>query len=251
MSCTYIKTEIVDGVMKLSLNRPEKKNAITLAMYDALSDSIESAEQDDDVRVIFIRGVGGCFCAGNDMADFVSPPPESETSPAPRFIRNIATAQKPLIAAVDGLAVGIGTTMLLHCDLVYAASSTRFSMPFVNLGLTPEAASSYLLPKLVGHQRASELLLLGESFSAETACKIGMVNQLFSEETLHDQALEKALELAAKPLEAVLATKSLLKKGSQKITNEIIAEELEIFANQMRSPEFATIVTAFLTSRKA
>jgi enoyl-CoA hydratase/carnithine racemase len=155
-----------------------------------------------------------------------------------------------MVAAVDGLAVGIGTTMLLHCDLVYAGENTRFSLPFVNLGLTPEAASSYLLPKLIGHQRASELLLMGESFSAETACEIGMVNQVLSEQELYDRALEKAIELAAKPVEAVLMTKSLLKKATAKITSEVIAEELDVFADRMRSPEFATIVTAFLTARK-
>lgn len=251
MSCEYINTEVVDGVMKITINRPEKKNAITLEMYNALSDSIENAEQDNDVKVIFILGKGGCFCAGNDLGDFVSPPPADAPSPAKRFIQNIATAKKPLVAAVDGLAVGIGTTMLLHCDLIYAGVNTRFSLPFVNLGLIPEAASSYLLPKLVGHQRASELLFFGELFSAETACEIGMVNQVFPEATLHANALEKAKELAAKPAESVRITKALLKKSSETITNEVITEELELFAERMRSPEFATIITAFLTSQKA
>ena len=209
------------------------------------------AEQDNNVKVVFIHGAGGCFCAGNDIGDFVSPPPEDDTPPSQRFMRNIATAKKPLVAAVDGLAVGIGTTMLLHCDLVYAGEGTRFSLPFVNLGLTPEAASSYLLPKLVGHQRACELLLFGESFSVEEACDAGMVNHVFPQETLLEQALIEAERLAAKPVESVRMTKALLKKGSEAIICEVIQTELEIFAERMRSPEFATIITAFLTAQKA
>lgn len=251
MSCENINTEIVAGVMKITINRPEKKNALTWAMYDALSDNLERAELDNDVKVIFIHGAGGSFCAGNDIGAFVDPPSADKKAPSQRFIENIAFARKPLVAAVDGVAVGIGTTMLLHCDLVYAADNTRFSLPFVNLGLTPEAASSYLLPKLVGHQRASELLLFGEAFSAETACDFGMVNHVFPQNTLHVEAFNEAEKLANKPDESVRMTKALLKKGSEAITGEIIKEELTLFAERMRSPEFATIITAFLTSQKA
>ena len=249
MSCVYIDTEIVDGVMTITINRPQKKNALTWAMYRALADALSIAEAEDSVSVVILMGKGGCFCAGNDMASFVTPPAD-DVSPGQSFIEAMANASKPLIAAVDGHAVGIGATILLHCDLVYAADDARFSMPFVNLGLTPEAASSYLLPKLIGHQRASEMLLFGESFSARTACELGMVNQIFPQEDLHEKAMEAASILAAKPVESVRMTKALLKKGSEAITNEIIAEELAIFADRMRSPEFASIITAFLTSQK-
>jgi enoyl-CoA hydratase/carnithine racemase len=237
--------------MKITINRPEKMNALTWAMYDALSDSIDEAEQSNDVNVIFLQGSGGCFCAGNDIGSFVEPPPAEQTPPSKRFIKSIAFARKPLVVSVDGVAVGIGTTMLLHCDLVYAAEGTSFSLPFVNLGLTPEAASSYLLPKLVGHQRASQLLLLGEAFSAEEACEMGLVNRVFGQEELHQEAFREAAKLAAKPAESVAATKALLKKGYEANLRDIIDEELEIFAGRMRSPEFATIITAFLSSQKA
>jgi enoyl-CoA hydratase/carnithine racemase len=237
--------------MTIVINRPEKKNSLTWEMYDSLAQALEQADHDQDVNAIVLQGKGGCFCAGNDLSGFASPPSVDETPASQRFIQQIATTKKPLIAIVEGQAVGIGTTMLLHCDLIYAGTNATFSLPFVNLGLTPEAASSYLLPKLIGHQKASELLLLGEAFSAETAYEIGLVNQVFPESSLYTDAMEKVQALVRQPVAAVMATKKLLKNGAETVVNETILEELTIFTERMRSPEFAEIINAFLHSRKA
>ena len=180
----HIITENRDGILRIEINRPDKKNALTAAMYQAMADALKAAEADSKVRVVLIHGKSDLFTAGNDLQDFLDNRSRDENRPAFQFLRNISRAQKPIVAAVAGAAVGIGTTMLLHCDLVYAAPNARLQLPFVNLGLVPEAASSLLLPALVGYQRAAELLLLGEPFSAQTAKEIGLVTAVVPEDVL-------------------------------------------------------------------
>ena len=190
-----------DGpILTLRLARPDKKNAITASMYTALADALEQAETDPEVRAIVLLGCNGVFCAGNDIGDFLNHPPRDETSPTLRFVRALPRLEQPLIAAVDGLAIGVGTTMLLHCDLVYVTARARLSVPFVDLGITPEAGSSYLLPRLVGHVRAAELMMLGEAIDGETAVRLGLANRLVEPEALEKTAIAAAHALAAKPL---------------------------------------------------
>ena len=188
----HILTETKDGILRIEIDRPDKKNALTAAMYQAMADAIKAAEADAKVRVVLIHGKADLFTAGNDLQDFLDNRPRDDDRPAFQFLRNISRAQKPIVAAVAGAAVGIGTTMLLHCDLVYAAPNARLQLPFVNLGLVPEAASSLLLPALIGYQRAAELLLLGEPFSAQKAKEIGLVTEVVPEDQLFDTAMAQA-----------------------------------------------------------
>ncbi|MCK5912840.1 MAG: enoyl-CoA hydratase, partial [Desulfuromusa sp.] len=229
---------------------PDKLNALTLSMYDAMTAALESAQQDNQVRVILIHGTENCFTSGNDLKDFAKNPPVGENSPVFRFLRAISQAQKPLIAMVSGPAVGIGTTMLLHCDLVYADETAKFRLPFVNLGLCPEAASSYLLPKLVGHLLASEILLLGEVIDAGRALELRLVNHVFSPVDLHDQVMAKASQLAAQPPASVRLTKSLLKENQAQQVAEVMSKEGELFLRQLAKPEAQEAINAFIEGRK-
>ncbi len=231
------------GVCELRLNRPDKRNAITLAMYEALWDAIVRAEADDSIKVILLSGTGASFTAGNDLADFLRGPPEGDEHGAVRFIRLLPKVRKILMAAVHGSTVGIGVTMLLHCDLVVAARNTRLSMPFVKLGLVPEAASSLLLPRLVGHQRAAELLLLGTPIDAATACTCGLVNQVVDDERLCEEARALAHRVAALPAGALRATKQLLR--SETGVSSRIEEELQAFQERLSSAEFKSAAQAF------
>ncbi len=246
-----ITTHVGDKILRIGIARPEKRNALTMAMYDALSAAIKAAEQDKQVRVILLHGTATCFTSGNDLSDFAKHPPQGENSPVFRFLRTISQAIKPLLAMVSGPAVGIGTTLLLHCDLVYADETARFQLPFVNLGLCPEAASSYLLPRLIGPQRAAEMLLLGEMVDAATALEYGLINQLFDSATLEDQVLAKATRLAAQPPESVRLTKSLLKEQQRHIIAETMRKEGELFLQQLAKPEAQEAISAFLEGRKA
>jgi len=226
-------------------------NALTLAMYDALTAALESAEDNHLVRVILIHGTEQCFTSGNDLHDFARNPPEGENSPVFRFLRAISQAKKPLIAMVSGAAVGIGTTMLLHCDLVYADEGAKFKLPFVNLGLCPEAASSYLLPKLVGYLRASEILLLGEAIDAEKAMDLGLVNSIFPAADLSEQVMAKALQLAAQPPASLRLTKSLLREHHAQQVAEVMRQEGKLFLQQLAKPEAQEAIKAFTEKRKA
>jgi len=246
----HVLTELDAGILCIRLNRPEKKNAVTQAMYVALFEALERADQDDEVRVLFITGVGGSFCAGNDVADFLTLTGDADANPGIRFIKALPMIRKPVVAAVNGAAVGIGTTMLLHFDLVYAAEGTRFRLPFVNLGLCPEAASSYLLPRMAGHQRAAEMLLLGQPFDAQTARDVGIVNAVLPTEDLLDAAMAKAREFAAQPPRALQVTRALMRHGITEILSETIDREMEHFVQLTRSPEAAEAVQAFLQRRK-
>ena len=246
----HILTDLRDGILTLRFNRPEKKNALTLAMYNALTEALGRADADDAVRVVLFSGTQGCFTSGNDLADFMSSPPTGKESPVMQFLGAISQARKPLVAAVSGAAVGVGVTMLLHCDLVYAGESARFQLPFVNLGISPEAGSTLLLPRMMGHRRAAELLLLGEAFSAEKAREVGIVNAVCPDGELLETALAKAGQLAAQPAAAVRLAKALMKRGDASTVRETIAEEGERFMERLRSPEAAEALRAFMEKRK-
>jgi enoyl-CoA hydratase/carnithine racemase len=245
----HIVTSIAEGILRIQINRPEKKNALSMAMYTAMADAMASADTNSAVRVIVLTGTNGCFTSGNDVADFLQYNPTGEESPAIRFLKTLATASKPVIAGVNGVAVGIGVTMLLHCDLVYAADSATFQLPFVNLGLVPEAASSMLLPRLIGHQRAAELLLLGERFDARTAQEIGLVNAICPAGELMTFVQQRATALAAKPPASLRITKALLRREPESIAARM-AEEGRHFGKQLGSPEAREAMEAFMQRRK-
>jgi len=244
-----VLTEVRDGVQYIRFNRPDKKNAITAAMYQALANALRHAERDAAVRVALIQGTPETFTAGNDLHDFLEHPPHTGDAPAFQFLRAIRDFPKPLIAAVGGLAVGVGTTLLLHCDFVYCTPGTRFSLPFVNLGLSPEGGSSYLLPRLAGYQRAAELLLLGEPFGAETAREIGLVNAVVAEDALFATAEATARKLAAKPAASLRETKTLMKVAMQDAVRRAMDDEGEAFRERLESPEAKEAFTAFFEKR--
>jgi enoyl-CoA hydratase/carnithine racemase len=245
-----ILTECRDRVLRITINRPQKKNALTRAMYAAMADAITRAEEDRGVRVIFLHGAQDCFTAGNDLKDFQDFRQDGDNKDVANFLSAISRAQKPIVAAVGGVAVGVGTTMLLHCDLVYAGEGAQFRMPFVALGLCPEAASSFLLPKLVGHQRASELLLLGEPFSAAKAFEIGLVNAVYPDSEYIDKAFIQAVNLAQQPPASVRITKALLKKSISQPIADTMTQERKQFSERLTSGECNEALTAFFERRK-
>jgi enoyl-CoA hydratase/carnithine racemase len=245
----HIVTSTSGGILQIRLNRPEKKNALSVAMYTAIADALAGVDGNSSVRVITISGADGCFTSGNDLADFLAHPPTGDDSPVIRFLRVLSNASKPVIAGVNGLAVGIGVTMLLHCDLVYASDGASFQLPFVNLGLVPEAASSMLLPRLMGHHRAAELLLLGDRFDARTAHEIGLVNSLHPAAELAAVVQDRAAALAAKPPASVRMTKALLKREPESVPARM-AEEGKYFSRQLGSPEAREAMEAFMQRRK-
>lgn len=238
------------GVMTVTINRLEKKNSITSAMYNALADLIEAAESHDMVRTLLIQGHTSIFSAGNDIADFLNNPPATTDAPVFRFLHNLSNFRKPLVAAVCGPAVGIGTTMLLHCDLVYAGDNAVFSLPFVDLGVCPEAASSLLLPQVLGYQRASAAMLLGESFSAEAALNMGLVNRILPCSEVSSFAHQQAYKLTTKPLSALIETKRLMKKTNAQPVQERMAEEATSFMYMLTQPAAREALNAFTEKRK-
>jgi enoyl-CoA hydratase/carnithine racemase len=237
------------SVLEVVFNRPEKKNALTAAMYAAVVDAFRHADADASIRAVLLSGTGDTFTSGNDIKDFQSRAATNEATHASPFLDALSTMATPLVAAVNGAAIGVGTTMLAHADLVIAARSARFVMPFTSLGLVPEAASSLLFPRLVGHQRASALLLLGEPLDAETAQDWGLVYQVVADADLMANARVVASRLAALPPEAVRQTKNLIKNGRQDVPGRI-AEELVLFRERLRSPEAAEAFAAFVEKRK-
>ena len=238
------------GVMTITLNRLERKNSITSAMYGAMGDAIAKAQDDASVRVVLIQGHETVFSAGNDIGDFLNKPPAGQDSPVFRFLRGIATFPKPLLAAACGPAVGIGTTMLFHCDLVYAGDNAAFSMPFVNLGLCPEAASSLLAPQMFGYHRAAEALLLGEPFMAEAALEVGLVNRVLPPTETNSVAQSIARKLAAKPLSSLIETKRLMKQGQQQRVLQQMDEEGASFGRMLREPAAREAFGAFMEKRR-
>ncbi len=239
-----------DGVMTITLNRLDRKNSITAAMYGAMADALAQAEGDGAIRVVVLQGHETVFSAGNDIGDFLNKPPAGPDSPVFRFLRGIATFPKPLLAAVCGPAVGVGTTMLLHCDLVYAGDNAAFSMPFVNLGLCPEAASSLLVPQMLGYHRAAEALLLGEPFMAEAALEVGLVNRVVPPTEANGVAQAAARKLAAKPLSSLVETKRLMKKGQQQLVAQQMADEGQSFSRMLGEPAAREAFGAFMEKRK-
>ena len=248
MTDILINTEA--GVCTITLNRIERKNSINVAMYTVLADALDAATADSTVRAVVIQGHETIFSAGNDIKDFLQAPSAGQDSPVFRFLRTISTFTKPIVAAVCGPAVGIGTTMLLHCDLVYAGDNAAFSMPFVNLGLCPEAASSLLVPQLMGYHRAAEALLLGEPFTAETALEIGLVNRIVPPAEVNGLAQQQARRLAGKPLSSLMETKRLMKLSNAAPLAARMAEEGRSFGRMLAEPAAREAFTAFMAKRK-
>lgn len=239
-----------EAVFIIQIKRPEKKNALTQSMYQALAQGILAADKEKSVNVILLRGTEDCFTSGNDVNDFISTREADNERPSVNFMKAIAGASKPVIAAVGGLAIGIGTTLLLHCDLVYAAEDAYLQLPFSRLGLCPEAGSSALLPAIMGHQRASELLLLGERFSANKAQEYGVVNEVLPTADYLAHAMNKALELSRLPADAVRTSKALIKRNQASPMSDTIQAELLQFARLLQSDEAQAIMTAFLNKNK-
>ena len=245
-----ILTQVRDAIMVVELNRPEKKNALTSEMYALLGDALARAEGDDAVRVVVIHGKPDVFTAGNDLEDFMKRPPQGEDTPVFRFLEAASRAQKPLVAAVNGAAVGIGTTLLLHCDLVYAGDNARFRLPFASLGLVPEFASSYLLPMVAGYHRAAELLLLGEPFGPDVALAAGFVTRVVPAAQTLDTAMEAARKLAALPAKSVRTTKALLKGAHAAAVRNQLQLEGRHFREMLSEPAAREALAAFIEKRK-
>ena len=244
-----IRTRMDQRVAYVELARLEKKNALTSQMYADLAAALAGADADPQVRAVVLHGAPDCFTAGNDLADFLKRSPGAEPAALGLF-KVLPNMAKPVVAAVGGPAIGIGTTLLLHCDVVYASSAARFQLPFVPLGIVPEFASTYLLPLLAGYQRAAELLLLGQPFDAEKAREVGMVTAVFPQEILFSEAEKTARVLASLPPESLRLTKQLLKKRHRQAIGEAIAEETKIFSERLSSPEAKEAMSAFMEKRK-
>lgn len=246
----HVVVERDGAIARILMNRPDKKHALTHEMYSAMALAVQEAEADASVRVIYISGTEGCFTAGNDMVDFLGNPPRDLEAPVFRLLVNLMNARKPLIASVSGPAVGIGTTMLLHCDFIYCDETARFQLPFASLGLCPEAGSSLLLPLVTGYHRAAEILMLGESFDAHTAERMGVVNSVQPADALQDYAMGRARQLAAQPAASIRLTKSLMKQALMRILPEFMVEEGQHFLARLSSPEAKEAISAFMQKRK-
>ncbi len=244
----HVVTETADGIFTLRFNRPEKKNALTAAMYAASAAAITEAARDPKVRVIVITGSGDSFTAGNDLKDFLENPPKAADAPVFRFMNAVVDCAKPIVAAVNGVAVGIGTTLLLHCDFVIATPESRFQLPFVNLGLVPEFASSLLLPRAIGPKRAMEVMLLGGPFMPDFAMACGLINALVPAAQLDVTVKGGAAALASKPPAALRAARTLLRGDASEIKQRI-SVEAAIFAERLESGEFREAAEAFLAKR--
>lgn len=247
MNGSVLSEIVAAGVAQITMNRPERRNALDRASYAGLIEAITAAEADESIRAVLLTGAGNCFTSGNDIKDFAAAAAAGE---GPRvaidFLNAIATARKPIVAAVEGFAVGIGTTMLLHCDLAFAGATASFRLPFVTLGLSPEGGSSYLLPLVAGGKKAAELLMLGEAFDAATAAEAGLLNAVVPEGTALEHGLARAKALAALPPQSVALTKMLLKRGTAEAVADTIAIEAEHFGQRLRSAEAMAAFAAFL-----
>lgn len=246
-----ILTMLENQVLSISFNRPEKMNALTRNMYAELARELNSADQEFGIRAVILTSEGGSFTGGNDISDFLEHPPTSEDSTVAAFLSAIHNFTKPLIAAVKGNAVGVGTTMLLHCDLVVAGEDAKFSLPFTSLGLVPEAGSSFLLPRLIGHQRAAELFLTGDVFDASYAREIGLVNYIVNApDEPYEKARELALKIAKQPPQAVINTKALMKAQSHDSVAAVMKAEFEIFSLALQSEEARSAFMQFLNRKR-
>jgi enoyl-CoA hydratase/carnithine racemase len=245
-----ILTERSGNILSIQLNRPAKKNAMTSSMYITMAELLNGAAKDDQIHVVLWHGAGNSFSAGNDIEDFVKNPPGPGESPQAQLIYALINFEKPLIAAVQGAAIGGGTTMLAHCDFVYAGESAKFQLPFVNLALVPEFGSSYLLPQRFGYAHAAELILLGKPFDASRAAELGLVTQVVPDQSLLATATETAQTLAAKPAAAVQASKRLMKSAFREQLEQAVKLELEVFAERVRSDDAKAAFTAFFAKRQ-
>jgi enoyl-CoA hydratase/carnithine racemase len=245
-----IVTERSGSILEIRLNRPAKKNAMTSSMYISISDVLDGAAKDDQVRAILWYGAGDSFSAGNDLEDFLKNPPGPGESPQARLMRALIDFEKPLVAAVHGLAIGGGTTMLAHCDFVYAGESTKFQLPFVNLALVPEFGSSYLLPLRGGYLGAAELILLGQPFDASRAAELGLITQVVPDQHVLATARDIAQKLAAKPAGALQACKRLMRRAVREQLEQAVTFENKEFAVQVRSAEAKQAFAAFLAKRR-
>ena len=245
-----IRTATLNGVTTIEIARPEKKNALTLAMYEAMADALRGANTDAAVRAVLITGQPGIFTSGNDLEDFMKRPPQGEDSPVFRFMSALLELDKPAIAAVTGAAIGVGVTMLLHCDLVYVSDEARLATPFVSLGLVPEYASSLLMPALMGHRRAAEKLLLGDPFNAETAVECGLANAVLPAAEVVNHARRVAERFNTLPPGAVRDAKNLMRRWSREPVREAMIAEGEIFKSRLRIPEAMEAFQAFFQKRK-
>jgi enoyl-CoA hydratase/carnithine racemase len=244
-----IITEHTDGILRVALNRPAKRNAMTSSMYLTLAEIFTDAASDERTRVVLWRGAGDSFCAGNDIEDFLKNPPGPGESPQARLMNALIDFNKPIVVAVQGAAIGGGTTMLMHCDFVYADESARFRMPFIDLAVVPEFGSSCSVPARIGHLRAAELLLLGLPFDAKRAAELGLVTRVVSDQNLLAAAAETAQKLAAKPANALQASKRLMKRSVHEQINAAMKAENEEFSVQVRSEDAKEAFTAFLEKR--
>jgi enoyl-CoA hydratase/carnithine racemase len=246
-----IRTETADGVARIEIARPGKKNALTVAMYTQMTEAIAAAHADSTVRALLIHGQPDIFTAGNDLEDFINAPPrDGMDAPVFRFMQALAAAEKPVIAAVNGAAVGIGTTMLMHCDLAYCADNAMFSMPFVSLGLCSEFASSLLMPLAAGYHKAAEKLLLAEPISAEEAFDMKIVNRILPPGEVLGYAKKQAARFNALPPASVRETKRLMKSGWKAVVDRTIADEATTFGRMLQRPEAKEAFTAFFERRK-
>jgi enoyl-CoA hydratase/carnithine racemase len=250
MSDAPIEVTITERIMSIMIARPEKKNALTPPMYSAMTDAFRRADDDGAVRVVTLMGKGGTFTAGNDLLDFMNTPPAGPDSPVIQFLLALASFKKPLVVGVQGAAIGIGTTLLPHADVVYADETARFQMPFVNLGLCPEGASSLLLPRIMGPARATALLMFGDKFDAEHAKTCGLLTDILPHEGFAERVRERALVLAEKPPVSLRLTKELLRRATKKAVEETFVEEGGRFLQQLASEEAAEAFGAFMEKRK-
>src|SRR3954452_24261830 len=245
-----IITQHAGGILRVQLTRPTKRNAMTSAMYVALAGILNEAANDESTRVVLWHGAGDSFCAGNDVEDFLKNPPGPEESPQARLMDALLNFDKPLVAAVQGAAIGGGTTMLTHCDFIYAGESAKFQMPFINLAVVPEFGSSCSVPARIGHVRAAELILLGTPFDARRPAELGMVTQVLSDKEVLARATETAGKLAAKPAAALQASKRLMKQPFREQIRAAMKAENEAFSAQVRSEDAKEAFTAFAEKRK-
>lgn len=241
----HIRYDVAEGVATIAIDRPKKKNALTRDMYEGLVQGLSDAEASEDVKVVLLHGADGVFTAGNDLMDFMQDPPKGEDSPVFQFLLGLVRAEKPVVMAVDGPAVGIGTTMLLHADLVYASDRARFHMPFINLGLVPEGGSSLLLPRIAGSARANQMLLFGEPFDAQVAKEAGLINEIVAPDALLARARTRAGELAARPIGALKDSKRLIREPHRAEVEAALAREGAVFVERLTSPEAMAAFQAF------
>lgn len=251
MSAATVIVELHDRVLNLRLNRPQKKNALTQDMYGLLAEELTRAASEPQIRAVLIDSSGSDFCSGNDVSGFVHEPGDIAASPVSRFMVALRQCPKPVVAAVNGFTVGIGVTMLMHCDLIYAADDTRFRLPFVNLGCCPEFGASLIMPALMGHARAAELLLLGDFFDAGMARDYGLINAVLPAAMLREHARAQALKLAQQPPQAMRVSKALLRRWAAAQLTDVIGIEAEHFSSMLSEPEAQEAIGAFLGKRKA